>query len=250
MQKEVIEATLHDEHGIHVAFEKTQVIYIERPTGIGKSFADKMDEDNFFEATLGFTISPGPLNSGIVFIPGPGRGGLPNAFIQAVEDTVRRTLEEGLYGWSVTDCIVEVTAAGYWDATSTGGDFRGLTPLLLMEALKKASTEVYEPLNAFELDFPEPLLGKILAILSKVEARVTDTPISENAISRLRGLIPVRTTFDFERSIPNLTQGEGVFIAEFSGYQKVQGVIPTRPRTDNNPLNKEEYLRRTLRRAS
>jgi ribosomal protection tetracycline resistance protein len=30
----------------------------------------------------------------------------------------------------------------------------------------------------------------------------------------------------------------------------VTGVVPTRPRTDHNPLNREEYLQRVNRRAS
>jgi len=30
----------------------------------------------------------------------------------------------------------------------------------------------------------------------------------------------------------------------------VTGAIPTRPRTDGNPLNRDEYLQRVTRRAS
>jgi ribosomal protection tetracycline resistance protein len=145
VQREIIQTLLRDEYGISVLFEKTQTIYIERVKGIGTAFADKMDKDNFFEATIGLKIARGDPESGVVFKIGVGRGSLPVAFQTATEDTVYTTLQQGLYGWEVTDCVIEVTDAGYWDATSTGGDFRGLTPLLLMEALKKAGTEVYEP---------------------------------------------------------------------------------------------------------
>ena len=31
-------------------------------------------------------------------------GSLPLAFFKAVEETVRETLHQGLYGWQVTDC--------------------------------------------------------------------------------------------------------------------------------------------------
>jgi ribosomal protection tetracycline resistance protein len=34
------------------------------------------------------------------------------------------------------------------------------------------------------------------------------------------------------------------------GYEPVSGTIPTRPRTDCNPLNREEYLLCVARRAS
>ena len=30
-----------------------------------------------------------------------------------MEDTVRETLRQGLYGWQVTDCLVTMTHSGY-----------------------------------------------------------------------------------------------------------------------------------------
>jgi hypothetical protein len=66
----------------------------------------------------------------------------------------------------------------------------------------------------------------------------------------LKGSIQARNIFGLEREVPHLTQGEGVFITEYGGYQKVQGVTPSRSRTDHNPLNKEEYLRHVLGRGS
>jgi hypothetical protein len=35
----------------------------------------------------------------------------------------------------------------------------------------------------------------------------------------------------------------------FDRYEPVRGPVPTRPRTDDNPLNREEYLRRVTRRG-
>ena len=249
VQREVIETLLQNEYHLEVDFEKTQTIYVEKPKGIGKSFAEKDAEDNLFVATLGFTVGPGSLNSGLVFKPGPGIGGLPVAYIKAVEEAVYKTFQQGLFGWEVTDCVVEVTAVGYWDATSTIGDFRGLTPLLLMEALQKAGTDVYEPLNDFELDIPNEILGKVLQIISHAEGKLVTSPILENGFTHLRGLIPVRKTNELERSLPDLTQGKSIFTTKPAGYQKSVGTTPTNPRTDNNPLNKNEYLRRTLKRG-
>ena len=146
------------------------------------------------------------------------------------------------------DCIVEVTDAGYDSVQTTGGDFRKLLPLLLINALQKAGTDVYEPVNYFEMDVHNRILSQVLQSLIKNEAKLDSTPSIQDAINHITGTIPVRCTFDFERGLPNLTQGEGSFTAEFNGYQRVCGTIPMRERMDNNPLNKEEYLRRTLRR--
>jgi ribosomal protection tetracycline resistance protein len=68
-------------------------------------------------------------------------GTMPRAFSKAVEETVHEALQQGLYGWQVTDCTVTMTHSGYLprqshahqgfakEMSSTGADFRGLTPL-------------------------------------------------------------------------------------------------------------------------
>ena len=50
------------------------------------------------------------------------------------------------------------------------------------------------------------------------------------------------------RQLPALTRGEGVLESAFDHYQPVRGTIPTRPRSDHNPLNRKEYLLHVARR--
>ncbi|MEV4105853.1 hypothetical protein AB0J42_36930 [Nonomuraea sp. NPDC049649] len=79
-------------------------------------------------------------------------GSMPYTFMRDVGETARRTLRQGLHGCEVIDCVVTLTHTGYWarqshahgsfdkSRSSTAGDFRGLTPLVLMDALKPACT--------------------------------------------------------------------------------------------------------------
>ena len=62
------------------------------------------------------------------------------AFSAAIERHVVDTLQRGLYGWRVTDCVVTLTDCGYSVAdgppsrrgpTSTSYDYRQLTPIVL-----------------------------------------------------------------------------------------------------------------------
>ena len=39
-----------------------------------------------------------------------------DAFIDLMAQYVRGTLQEGLFGWQVTDCIVTMTECGYYSA--------------------------------------------------------------------------------------------------------------------------------------
>ena len=103
---------------------------------------------------------------------------MPLAFMKAVEDTVLETLRQGIHGWQVTDCTVTMTHSGYSprqshahavfdkSMSSTGADFRNLTPLVLMAALQQAGTTVYEPMHRFRLDLPADALGPLLPVLA------------------------------------------------------------------------------------
>ena len=151
VQKEVIEATLAEEYGLRVAFRATTTICIEQVVGTGEAVTAKDAEDNPFLAGVGLRIEPSPPGSGIAYSrDGFVLGTMPPAFFTAVEETVRATLAQGLYGWQVTDCRVTLTHTGYFprqshahahfdkSMSSTGTDFRQLTPLVLMAALRKA----------------------------------------------------------------------------------------------------------------
>jgi hypothetical protein len=95
---------------------------------------------------------------------------MPHAFFNAVEETVYETLRQGLYGWQVIDCLVTMTHTGY-APTSAAGDFRNLTPLVLMSALKQSSTKVYEPVHHFHLEIPADTLGRTLSSLAQLGAQ-------------------------------------------------------------------------------
>jgi ribosomal protection tetracycline resistance protein len=261
VQKEVIEDTLANEYSVRVEFRNTTAICIERPvgTGTGQEIGAKGDP---YLGTVGLSIEPGPINSGVEYrLANNVLGTMPMAFFIAIEETVKETLQEGVYGWQVTDCIVTLTHTGYWprqshahatfdkSMSSTAGDFRNMAPLALAQALKEASTCVYEPMNRFELDAPQIVLAQVMQSLVDAEARLNRPPAADKETVKLEGLIPARRTFEFERSIPDFTGGEGVFLTEFGEYQAVQGAIPTRERTDNNPFDRQEYLRRTFSRG-
>ncbi len=97
-------------------------------------------------------------------------GSMPLAFFRAVEDTVRETLRQGLCGWQVLDCAVTMTHSGYSPPSSTAGDFRNLTPLVLMSALTEAGTVVCEPIHRFHLESPADTIGHVLSALARLDA--------------------------------------------------------------------------------
>lgn len=249
VQKEVIQQTLLAEFGIEAAFRQTRVICIERPIGTGHAMVSIEDPDNPFYATVGLRVDPAPIGSGVRFVLEVELGSIPLSFHVAVEETVHKTLKEGLSGWQVTDCVVTMTHSGFIDAVSTAGHFRNVTPLVLMEALVEAGTCVCVPVHEFSLEVPENLLSVVWQVLSQLDA-VPGAPVLQDGVFVLAGEIPASKVHVLQQRLPTLTQGEGVLETRFGHYEPVRDPAPTRPRTDHNPLNRKEYLLRLAGRIS
>ncbi|HXL95087.1 MAG TPA: translation factor GTPase family protein [Streptosporangiaceae bacterium] len=251
VQKEVIEATLHADFGLAVTFSNSQTICIERPSGTGHAVEYIKGGDNPFLAAVGLRVEPGP--PGVDFRLEIELGALPLAFLKAIEDTVRATLSQGIRGWQVTDCVVTLTHSGYYprqshaharfdkSMSSTGADFRGLTPLVLMSALRQAGTRVCQPVQRFHLDIPADAASVVLPLLAKLDAIPSAQRIT-GARCAIEGVIPAACTHELAQRLPGLTSGEGVLESVFSHYEQVRGSAPARARTDRNPLDRREYL--------
>lgn len=246
VQKEVIETTLFEKYNLQVTFSNTRVVCMEKPIGIGSSVEVMGEKANPFYATVGFKVERGELNSGITYKLGVELGSLPLAFHKAIEDTVFQTLKQGLYGWEVTDISVTLTHTGYASPVTTASDFRNLTPLVLMDALKQAETYVYEPVNEFELTVPEHAISTAMYKLAAIPATFAE-PIFNNDSYQLTGSLPVAKTEHFKRMLHSFTEGEGIFTAKPAGFTKITATFPTRKRVDNNPLNRKDYLLHVLK---
>jgi ribosomal protection tetracycline resistance protein len=166
---------------------------------------------------------------------------------------VYETLRQGLHGWQVADCTVTMTHAGYLarhshahqgfakEMSSTGEDFRKLTPLVLMAALREAGTAVCEPIHRFRLEAPADTLTTVFSGLARIGA-LAGMPTLRESWATLEGEIPAARVHELQRRLGSLTRGEGVLELTFDRYEPVAEPVPTRPRTDNNPLNRKEYL--------
>jgi ribosomal protection tetracycline resistance protein len=254
VQKEVIQATLANDYGLAVSFQETTTIHVERLTGTGAAAEFMGGEGNPFQATVGLRVAPG---SGTRFGLEIELGSLPLAFVKAVEETARQTLRQGIYGWQVIDCAVIMTHSGYvppppygWSRwSSSASDFRNLTPLVLMDALRRAGTAVHEPIHRFRLEIPADTIGTVLPVLARSHA-LPGTPTVRAALCTLEGTMPAARVHGLRQQLPELTRGEGVLESTFDRYEPVPGRPPSRSRTDRNPLNRKEYLLRLQGRFS
>ena len=265
VQKQVIEATLAAEYGIQAGFRETTPICVERPVRSGSAQEILHAPGNPFLATLGIRIDPAPPGSGISFSFQVGHQSVPlfiyknrENFAAAMEQYIRETLRQGLRGWQVTDCTVALVRSQYSvpdGPPATRGplsgpqDFRKLTPLVVMAALKRAGTVTCEPVHRVRLETPADTLNVLLPVLARLHA-VPEVSATRDSWCVLGGDIPAARVHELRQQIPSLTRGEGVLESAFDHYEPVRGPAPARPRTDDNPLNRAEYLHRVTRRGA
>ncbi len=236
VQREVVAATLADVYGIEVAFEPTQIVHVERPIAVGSAYEPI---GHGFAASVGLRVTPG---TGFHYRREVELGSLPLAFHRAIEETVRHALEQGVYGWPVTDTVVTLTHCGYWSPITVAADFRNLTPLALAQALERAGTRVYEPCHRFDIEVPHERLGPVTAYLAQLGAHIHETTPDASSW-RITGDLPARAVDVAKQRLVGLSRGEGVWTSQPSGDRAVKGAPPTRPRTDGNPYDRPEYLR-------
>ncbi len=256
VQKEVIQATLADDFGIDVRYRETTVICIERPVGTGEAVELLHGASNPFLATVGLRVDPAPEGSGVELRQDVDIHTVPmyvyknlDSFTDMMGQHVRRTLQEGLFGWRVTDCTVTLTHCGYSAPRSTAADFRKLTPLVLMQALARAGTVVCEPIVRVSLEVPMATTGVVLAVLARLGAAV-ERHVPHGELATIESMLPAARVQDLRRQLPGLTGGEGVLESGFCGYRPVSGDPPSRPRTTADPRNRDEYLRLLARQGA
>ncbi|MFF3333935.1 tetracycline resistance ribosomal protection protein Otr(A) [Streptomyces sp. NPDC002888] len=222
VQLEVVAATLAQDFGIEADFEPGRVRFLERPAGTGEAWEELpwLDHTKYW-ATIGLRVEPGAPGSGGVFTYETELGALPRAFHQAVEDTVHSTLLSGQHGWAVTDYRVTLIRSGFSAPLSTAADFRGLTPIVLRQALARAGTRVYEPYHAFETEVPPDALAPVTARLAALGAEFKETTGGATAWL-ISGELPARHVRAVELSLAGLTHGEGVWWSRPSGDRPVR----------------------------
>jgi len=259
VQREVIEATLAEEYGLEVEFRETTTICVERPTGSGEAVEILNTPTNPFHADLGLRVDPAAPGSGVEVLAAAGIDPRDAplyvfktfaGFMEHMDEYVHVSLEEGLHGWQVTDCVVTVTKVDYSLADGppsrrgpmpTARDIKNLTPLVLLQALEQSGSTVCEPVFRIVAEVPAAAVGPVLAALGRLGASAA-TPSPRGELSMLEAALPASRVQELRRRLPGLTGGEGVLESELAGYQPVAGEPPIRQRTTPDPLNLDEYL--------
>ena len=241
VQLEVICSLLEEKYHVRVAMREPTVIYLERPIKKATYTIHIEVPPNPFWASIGLTVTPLPAGSGTRFKSEVSLGYLNQSFQNAVMEGVRYGMEQGLYGWRVTDCEICFDYGVYYSPVSTPADFRFLAPVVLEQALKRAGTQLLEPYLSFTLFAPQEYLSRAYNDAPKYCAVIESTLLKNDEVI-FTGEIPARCIGEYRNDLNFYTNGRSVCLTELKGYQENSGEPVLQPRRPNSRLDKVRHM--------
>ncbi|QTN27929.1 elongation factor G [Rhodoferax sp. AJA081-3] len=167
-------------------------------------------------------IEPLERGAGFEFVDVVKGGAIPGVFMAAVEKGVRQALTDGVVaGFPVHDLRVTV-----YDGKTHAVDGKDIAFTLAgrkatIEAVRKASPIVLEPLVSIEVLAPEGAIGDLTGDLSSKRGHVTGTQPRPAATAAIHGQIPLAELDDYQGRLKSLTAGKGSYNIAFSHYAPV-----------------------------
>lgn len=241
VQMEVILSLLQSRYHLSVKIENVTTIYKERPIKNAAFTAHIEVPPNPYWASIGLSIEPLPIGTGLCYESKVSYGYLNKSFQNAVEEGIRYGCKQGLYGWEVTDLKVCFEYGVYYSPVSTPADFRHLAPIVLEQAFRQSGTELLEPCLSFELYIPQDCNARVYNDLKKYHAEIEFMKTQHNEII-VSGKIPARTSQLYKEQLSEFTNGRGVFLTELAGYQQNTGETFTQARKPDDRLDKTRHL--------
>lgn len=242
VQMEIVQETLKRDYGLDIQMADPMTIYMETPQKMAEAAVTMYEDGLPFHAAVGFRVEPLPRGSGLQYVSEITTGYLKQTFQNGVEDGVHAYLDQGLYGWELTDMKISLISYEFNSVDGTPSDYRDLSPLVLFDALKKAGTKLLWPISEYQLSIPTSHMGRAMSELQRMKATIEEPAIeAERCI--IKGIIPVELSHNYDLTVHQYTAGTGHFESKVIGYEDApEDMYKERPRFKLDPANRGKYL--------
>lgn len=239
VQMEILTRIIKNRFNLDAIFEKPSVVYMETPASIGIGFVEMFTP---YYATLKMKVEPLPRGSGVVYESAFTTDFIFPKYQNEVEETVPLALKEGVLGWEVTDVKVTLIGGRSTQLATKPSDFRAVTPIAVMDALKVAGTILLEPIQEYELNISRDEAGVVIKDLIAMRASMDEQLVIEERFI-IKGIIPVATSMEYPVKIVSLSQGRSTFKTKFLGYRECPLEYgKTKMRKTVDPSDRENYI--------
>ena len=241
IQLEVLASLLRERYGLETAFSPPTVIYKETPAKKGFAYADYYMPKPCW-AMVKFLFEPMPRGYGISY-----HGKLPpNQCFYRYQTHIRTSfyscLEQGLYGWEVTDFRCTLVDGQHHTVHTHPLDFFVCTPMAFMNGLRDLGSTILEPLLKLRITADASLLGKITGEMIRMQGEY-DTPLFFGDSTVIEAIVPAAASMDFPVKLASWSSGKAVLSQSFYGYRECRdGLEHVNPRRGVNPLDRSRWI--------
>ncbi len=241
IQLEVLGSLLKERYGMDAAFSPATVIYKETPARAGFAYADYYMPKPCW-AMVKFYFEPMPRGYGVSY-----HGRLPSdqcfyRYQTHIRTSFYNCLEQGLYGWEVTDFRCTLVDGVHHIVHTHPLDFFVCTPMAFMNGLRDLGSTLLEPLLKLRITADASLLGKVTGEMLRMQGEY-DTPVFFGENFTLEAIVPVATSMDFPVKLASWSSGRAIFSQSFYGYRECRdGQEHISPRRGVNPLDRSKWI--------
>ena len=241
IQLEVLSNLLKERYDLSAEFSPPTVIYKETPSAKGFAKA-RYTMPKPCWAVVEFLFEPMPRGYGVSY-----HGRLPSnqcfyRYQSHIRTSFNTCLEQGLYGWEVTDFKCTLVGGEHHTIHTHPLDFFVCTPMAFMNGLSEIGSTILEPLLKIRVTAPEELSGKIFSEIVKMGGEY-DTPVIRSGIATLEAIVPVSTSMNFPERLATISSGKAVLSQSFYGYRECRdGEEHINPRRGVNPLDRSKWI--------
>lgn len=241
IQLEVLSNLLKERYDLSAEFSPPTVIYKETPSGKGFARA-RYTMPKPCWAVVDFLFEPMPRGYGVSY-----HGRLPSnqcfyRYQSHIRTSFNSCLEQGLYGWEVTDFKCTLVGGEHHTIHTHPLDFFVCTPMAFMNGLSEIGSTILEPLLKIRVTAPEELSGKVFSEIVKMGGEY-DAPVIRSGIATLEAIVPVATSMNFPERLATLSSGKAVLSQSFYGYRECRdGEEHINPRRGVNPLDRSKWI--------
>jgi ribosomal protection tetracycline resistance protein len=241
IQLEVIDSLLRERYNMEADFSPPTVIYKETPAKAGFAYADYTMPKPCW-AVVQFKFEPMPRGYGVSY-----HGKLPSnqcfyKYQTHIRTSFNRCLEQGLYGWEVTDFKCTLVGGQHHTIHTHPLDFFVCTPMAFMNGMASLGSTLLEPLLDLRISAPAGIAGKIITEIVRMGGEY-ETPSTFGDVAVIEAIVPAANYLDFPSKLASMSSGKAVCSSTFRGYREcTDGVIHENPRRGVNPLDRAKWI--------
>ncbi|MFZ2150779.1 MAG: translation factor GTPase family protein [Candidatus Absconditicoccaceae bacterium] len=236
IQAQIIETMLKERFNIDAELVDPILIHKETPSkkGIGTASYTSV-------SSVTIEIKPLPTGSGVIYQSKFNTDFLLKKYQKQTERLIKQYLNQGVFGWEVTDAEISLIDGRFDSMGSDPMHFNIAVPLAFMRALKQCNMQIIEPIAKYNITIPKIYLNNVINNLSNLNSKFEIIEGDSEKVT-LNGEAKYVDMLNFQNTLISITSGLGVYSSYISRYETSNNQDIRRPYMGLDPRNETVFL--------